>query len=129
MFERTKKVLDYLYWDVYFTAGFSMMAGLGNAFSAVEQSFDHAFGEGFINNAKLGILMNLVFPLIQDVTKESTHYRRNAHIVNTAINAGFLGWHYFTGTENPIQSILPCYAVGAVMSERMASDLEKRVQE
>ena len=125
--ELAGKVIDFMYKDLYFTIGFSTVVGAGNAIATIkdEGNFSHAFGEGFVNNFELGILINAIYPTVFNLTKKSKNFKTYAHIANLSLNTAFLAWHWYSGTENPIAACLPCYAIGTLMTEKQVREIKK----
>lgn len=128
----TKKAAETAYWDLYYTTGYSSMAGLGNGVANAQEgeSFKEGFGEAYVNNFPLGMAVNIAYPIIFNKLKKSKNYRLYANLVTLGINAGFLGWHYLTGTENPIQTMIPNTLVGLAMANTHISQTkEKNLEE
>lgn len=123
-----KKVGETAYWDLYYTTGYSSMAGLGNGMANAQkgESFKEGFGEAYINNFPLGMAVNLAYPLIFNKLKKSKNYRLYANLATLGINAGFLAWHYLTGTENPVQAMIPNTLVGLAMANGHVSQTKKK---
>ena len=119
-----KKLFDICYYDLYYTIGYGTLAGLGNGYGdhTAGNRFDYGFGEGFINNAKLGLLINPVYPILFKHLQKGKNYRRNAHLFNLGLNLLFLGWHYYVGTANPIQTQIPSLLVGVLMVNKHVSE-------
>ena len=129
-----RRVADFVYRDLYYTIGYGTLVGIGNGMASAEhgERFDHGFGEGFVNNAKLGVFVNTVYPLAFSQFRKTKHFQAYAQLWNVAVNAGFLAWHTYMGTENPFSAILPAVVLGAVMTAKQVGeikrqDLEERV--
>lgn len=132
--ETAKKIYDILYWDVYYTVGYSSVGGVGNGLANMDEgeSFSDGFGEAYVNNFPLGMAVNLVYPLVFRQLQKSKHYRLYANLLTVGVNLGFLSWHYFTGTENPVETMVPNTAIGLAMANRHVSDtssLENKIVE
>ena len=74
--EKIKEYVNHLYWDLYYTVGFSSMAGLSNGIADTIKGddFSDAFGEGYVNHFTLGIAINLLHSPILSRLKSSNHY-------------------------------------------------------
>jgi len=122
-FKKLKGLGETLYWDLYYTVGYGSVAGLGNGLANVKEgkSFSDGFGEGYVNNFSLGMLVNLLYPLAFKKFQKSKNYRLYANLFTVGINGGFLGWHYLTGTENPLQTVMGTTAAGLIMANRHVS--------
>ena len=131
--KRLKNIGEALYWDLYYTVGYSSMAGLGNGLANVEdgKSFSDGFGEAYVNNFPMGMAVNLVYPIAFRQLRRSKNYRLYANLLTVAVNLGFLAWHYFTGTDNPVATMIPNTAVGLTMANRHVSetDLDEKLNE
>lgn len=130
----SKNVYNTLYRDLYYTVGYSSMGGLGNGLANLEkeESFKDGFGEAYVNNFPLGMSVNLAYPIAFNKLKQTKHYRLYANLFTIAVNAGFLAWHYFTGTDNTIQTMIPNTAIGLAMANKHVSetkDLDKKIEE
>jgi hypothetical protein len=127
---RVRAIADTLYQDLYYTIGYSCTAGVGNGIGCARENerFDHGFGEGFCNNFPLGTVLNLMYPLLFRQIEESSQFRSYAHIITLGINLCFLGWHYYTGTEHPIQTMMPNVAIGLAMTNRTVTEKERTRQ-
>lgn len=125
--EKLRTLGNALYWDLYYTVGYSSMAGLGNGLATAEQGgdFSHSFGEAFVNNFPLGAFVNLAYPIAFNKLRETGHYRAYANLFTLGVNLGFLAWHYFTGTEHPLQAILPNIAIGLAIANRHVSETQR----
>ena len=127
-----KKVGEAAYWDLYYTTGYSSMAGLGNGLANAQrgESFKDGFGEAYVNNFPLGMAVNLAYPLLFNKLKKSKNYRLYANLATIGINAGFLAYHYFAGTENPLQTMIPNMAIGLAMAnQHVTKTKEKNLEE
>ena len=124
-------ITNKLYWDLYYTIGYSMTAGIGNGLGNLQndKSFSDGFGEGFVNNVPLGMAINVVYPIAFDFLKKREHYRRNANLLTLGINLGFLAWHYLTGTENPLQTMMPTMGVRLLMTNRFVTETQQTIDD
>lgn len=139
MLEKTKKAIkktyDYAIWDLLYTAMYSTLAGIGNAKEKLGETGSilesihndevyRNFGEGFVNNAvPAGFIASLAYPFVFDVLKKTKNFRLWANTFNIlAMNGGFLAWHYYMGTENPISTQAISAIVGtAVVNVHVSS--------
>ncbi|HHE36184.1 MAG TPA: hypothetical protein ENL16_00020 [Candidatus Woesearchaeota archaeon] len=131
--ETLTSILNVLYWDFYYTVGYSSTAGLGNGLANIKnnKSFSAGFGEAYTNNFPLGMAINLIYPVIFNQLKKTKHYRLYANLLTVGVNLGFLGWHYITGTEHPIQTMMPNFGIGLLMANKHVSEtktLESRLR-
>ena len=124
--KQLKTVGEALYYDLYYTIGYSSMAGLGNGLANLEsgKSFSNGFGEAYVNNFPLGIAVNIVYPIAFKKFEKTKNYRLYANLFTVGVNLGFLAWHYVTGTDNPIATMVPNMAVGLAMANRHVSETE-----
>ncbi len=127
-----KKLYNSLYWDLYYTVGYSSMGGLGNGVANINEgnSFSEGFGEAYVNNFPMGMAVNLIYPLVFNKLKNTKHYRLYANLFTAAVNLGFLAWHYYAGTENPVQTMVPNTAIGLAMANRHVTEtknLEEKI--
>lgn len=127
---RLKNLGETLYWDLYYTIGYSSMGGLGNGLANVGdgKSFSDGFGEAYVNNFPLGMAANLVYPLAFKQFEKSKNYRLYANLFTVGVNLGFLAWHYFAGTDNPIETMAPNIAIGLAMANRHVSETKKGLE-
>ena len=125
-FKRLKTLTEHLYWDLYYTVGYSSTAGLGNGLANSEkgESFSEGFGEAYVNNFPLGMLVNLAYPLAFKKFEKSKYYRLYANLFTLGVNAGFLAWHYLAGTDNPVETMIPNTIVGLLMANRHVSETQ-----
>jgi hypothetical protein len=115
---KIKDGINFLACDLYYTGGYSTLVGIGNALGSEKMSDAPGnFIEGFYNNTLLGLFVNAAYPLVINRVDKSKHLRLISHALNFTLNTGFLAWHYYSGTQNPISSCLPCYALGAALTE------------
>jgi hypothetical protein len=131
MYKNLKTGAELVYWDLYFTVGYSCTAGLGNGLAAEKsgREFDDGFGEGFVHNFGPGLAVNAVYPLAFKMLEKTGNYRRNALFFTAVVNAGFLAWHYATGTEHPFAAMLPNLAIGLAMTNRHVNKtIDERVK-
>ena len=68
--------------------------------------------------------MNPVYPIAFKQFKKSKHYRLYANLFTLGINLGFLAWHYYTGTDNPVETMIPNTAIGLAMANRHISETQ-----
>lgn len=126
-----KNIAESLYWDLYYTIGYSSVAGLGNGLANAEEgkSFSNGFGEAYTNNFPLGMVVNLAYPIAFKYFQKSKHYRLYANLFTAGINLGFLVWHYYLKTENPIETMIPNTAVGLAMANKHVSKTKNNLEE
>jgi hypothetical protein len=110
LFNKYYNIKD-LYWALFYVTTLSALAGFGNAFPGLHSSITNIFilfGQGFLNNIYLSLFVNLFYVKIVNKLSDGKHFRRNGNILWSIVMIVFVGWHYFIGTENPIQAnILP----------------------
>lgn len=125
-FRKFKGITETLYWDLYHTVGNSSVAGLGNGLANYTngESFKEGFGEAYINNFPLGIVINLAYPIVFKQLEKTRHYRSYANLFTIGVKFGFLAWHYFTGTSNPIQTMILNTAIGLAMTNKHVSETQ-----
>ncbi len=118
-----KKIYNTFYQSFSYAIGFSSAAGLGNGLENLrnQESFYHGFGEAYINNFPLSFAICLVYPLAFSQLKKSKHYRLYANLLFLTISSCMLANHYLTGTENPIQTIIPGLTIGSLMVNNQVS--------
>ncbi|MFH1308265.1 MAG: hypothetical protein ABIH72_05415 [archaeon] len=119
-----EKAKELLYWDLFYTIGYSSSAGLANglANSRGDEDFSEGFGQAYCNNFPLGIAMNLAYPLVFNQLKKTKHYRLYSNLFTIAVNTGFLAWHHYAGTEHPIEAMGLNTAIGLAMANRNVSE-------
>ncbi len=127
-----RKVCDTLYWDTYYTTGYSSTAGVGNGIANAEngESFSDGFGEAYCNNFPAGMVANLAYPIVFCQLKKTKHFRLYVNLFTLGVNGAFLAYHTLAGTDNPIATMTPNTAVGLVMANRYASEsknLEEKI--
>lgn len=129
--KRLRNLGETLYWDLYYTIGYSSMAGLGNGLANIEddKSFSDCFGEAYVNNFPLGMTVNIVYPLAFKRFEKSKNYRLYANLFTAGVNLGFLAWHYLSGTDNPMETMVPNTAVGLAMANKHVSETKKGLEE
>jgi len=98
-----------LYWTIFYTITFGALAGVGNAF--LERGFENitnAFVQAFINNTYLAVFVNIIQTRLIAFLSTTGHFRLYGNIIAGTVQIGFVIWHIFIGTQNPIQTnILP----------------------
>ena len=109
-----KKVYDIGYRNLMYAIGFSSAAGLGNACKDPER-FSELFGQGYVNHFKLSIIGSLSYVAVTDYLKKSKHQRLYSNLFHTGVFLTTLCWHYFAGTENPIETMIPTGLAGYIM--------------
>ena len=111
---------DYALW-------YSTAAGFTNAITEYSKGyeFNPAFGNGFVNNIKMGIWMSMLYPPIIDQLKKTKHPRLYVNIFHITMVAALTFWHMYEGTENPIISMIPSAIVGSVKVN--SEDLESKI--
>ena len=116
-----------LYWNLLYTLGFGLAAGIGNAIPEAEslKNFILALGNGFLNNAKLGIFINLFFAKTVDLLGKTSYPRLYTNLFCAFVQALFLSWHYIIGTENPIQTMVLPILIGFVLVNYHVNTLKK----
>ena len=103
-----------LYWNIYYTFWFGVFAGIGNAFHGNANELISLFFQGFINNAYLSIFVNLFYAKFVGIMIKTNHPRLYSNTFGLAVQSAFLLWHYFIGTQNPLQTmVLP--VVGGIV--------------
>ena len=102
----------------YYLAGYSTSAGLGNGLRALSKcnEFIESFVEGASNNLKLAIFTNLLYPLLFPQFKKSQNYRLYANLYVVGMSTVLLGWHYYSGTDNPMATATPLYLGGIILA-------------
>ena len=98
-----------LYWTLYYSVSLSLLAGLGNAFlDEGNGGFGSLFLHGFLNNFYLSFFLNIFYARIINKLSKGGNFRWNGNILAVTVVVLFIVWHYFIGTENPMQTnILP----------------------
>jgi len=97
-----------LYWAILYTIAFSVLAGVGNAFPEINSGIRNViflFVQGFVNNTYLAIIVNLFFTKIINSLKNMKYFRLFGNFFTAIVEFGFLIWHFFIGTENPLQTM------------------------
>lgn len=122
------KVKDSLYWDLFYTIGYSSVTGLGNGLGNLRQgeSFSEGFGNAYCNNFPLGMAVNLVYPVVFDQLKETKHYRTYANLFTLGVNGAFLLWHYLAGTENPLEAMSLNTLAGLAMANKHVNETQEK---
>ncbi len=116
----------FAYTTLYYTTGYSTVVGIGNGVAALSGGGDfvNSFNEGFLNNIPVSLAVNSIYGLTFPLLELKENFRTYAHAINLSLNSGFLAWHYYLGTENPLSACLPPIAIGLVMTEALV----RRVQ-
>src|SRR3989338_783036 len=108
LFNRYYSIKD-LYWTVLYTTAFGILAGFGNAFPELNSGLAkvlYAFAQGFLNNTYLAIFINIFYARIINFLSNKEYFRYYGNILWAFVQLSFLGWHYFIGTGNPIQTMI-----------------------
>ena len=118
-----------LYWTFYYAVSLSLLAGFGNAFLGEGAGdFANLFLHGFLNNIYLSFFLNIIYSKIVNRLSKLGHFRRNGNILAVIVVGLFISWHYFVGTENPIQAnILPGIVSIILTNYHISALLEKRI--
>jgi len=108
LFNKYYNIKD-LYWTIFYTIAFGALAGVGNAFPERGlENITNAFVQAFINNTYLAFFVNIFQTRLINLLSTTKHFRLYGNIVGVTISLGFVIWHIFIGTQNPIQTnILP----------------------
>jgi len=108
LFNKYYSIKD-LYWTVLYTTAFGILAGFGNAFPELNSGLAkalYAFAQGFLNNTYLAIFINIFYARIINFLSNKEYFRYYGNILWAFVQLSFLGWHYFIGTGNPIQTMI-----------------------
>ena len=129
--QKVKGIETFLYRTTYYTIGFSTVVGIGNGLASTQQNgrFDHAFGEGFVNNVIGGLFANMAYSLVLGKLEKSKNFRLYANLANFTVNAGMLAWHFYAGTENPISASTPAFFVGAYLTNKDVTKTQRLLEE
>ncbi|MBW2966645.1 hypothetical protein KY342_06085 [Candidatus Woesearchaeota archaeon] len=106
---RLKKVIDDIIIDLVYSAGSSAAAGLGNAVkeSCQGESFTDGFWQGSTNHLALALIANIVHPFANSYFRKTKHYRLNVNLFLGSVFSVMISLHYFLGTYNPIEAMIP----------------------
>jgi len=104
-----KRVIDDIVIDLIYTAGASTAAGIGNGVKQVYQgeSFTEGFWQGSTNHVALALIANIVHPFANSYFRKTKHYRLNANLFLGGVFGVMILLHYFLGTYNPIEAMIP----------------------
>src|SRR3989338_1999980 len=108
LFNKYYSIKD-LYWTVLYTTAFGILAGFGNAFPELNSGLAtalSAFAQGFLNNTYLAIFINIFYARIINFLSNKEYFRYYGNILWAFVQLSFLGWHYFIGTQNPVQTMI-----------------------
>jgi len=121
LFNKYYNIKD-LYWTIFYTIAFSLLAGIGNAFT--ERGFDNiisAFIQAFLNNAYLGFFVNIFQSRLIAYLSTTMHFRLYGNITAGTIQIGFIVWHTLIGTLNPLQTnVLPAIMAFSLINYHMS---------
>jgi hypothetical protein len=53
---------------------------------------------------------------------KTQNYRTYAYLYQGALTLGFMAWHCYAGTENPVETVLPMSAVAFSLVNKHVSD-------
>ncbi len=126
-----KKLYDFTYRAAAYCVGSSSMAGLNNAITEIteQDDFYHNFGQGYVNHFSLAIWVGSTYNPLFSLIKDKKRFRLYANIYHGTIMFGMLAWHYYTGTENPIQTMLPITAVTfPILNKHVDKTLEEKIR-
>ena len=77
------------------------MAGVANIIGkSATKSIEYLFGEGFIKNAKLGIVLNILYPIVISKIMNTKHPYLYANMYCLLTTTAFTLWHLYSGTKN-----------------------------
>ena len=108
LFNKYYNLIDFK-WNLFYTFWFAVAAGIGNAVPGLNDGFSKIiflFIQGFINNATLGIFINVFYGKTVTLLQKTKHPRINSNIFAGSFQIIFLVWHYAIGTENPLQTMI-----------------------
>src|SRR3989338_604088 len=108
LFNKYYSIKD-LYLAVLYTTAFGILAGLGNAFPELQAGLSktlYAFAQGFLNNTYLAVFINIFYARIINFLGNKKYFRYYGNILWAFVQLSFLGWHYFIGTENPVETMI-----------------------
>jgi hypothetical protein len=104
-----KRIIDYVKLDLTYTAVCSPSAGLGNALRELgnNDSFTDNFWQATYNHIPMGLIGNRIQPFANHYVKKTKHPRLWANLWLLFTGTVYGIGHYISGTENPIDSIIP----------------------
>ncbi len=108
LFNRYYNIKDF-YWTILYTTAFGILAGFGNAFPGLQSSLAdilYAFAQGFLNNTYLAIVINIFYARIINFLSKKEYFRYYGNTLWAFVQLSFLAWHYFIGTENPVETMI-----------------------
>ena len=96
-----KKAYNIIYRDMYYSVACATMAGVANVLGrSATKSLEHLFGEGYVNNIKLGLVLNILYPIVLSKIMNSKHPWLYANMYCILTTTAFTLWHLYSGTEN-----------------------------
>lgn len=116
LFNKYYSIVD-IYWNFYYVFWYGVISGIGNAFPSFgEPDMIRLFIQGFVNNAMLGLILNLFYARTVNYLITTRFPRLYPNILNLAVQALFLFWHFFIGTENPLQTWTLPFIAGFILT-------------
>ena len=114
-------------WTLYYAVSLSLLAGLGNAFlDKSGSSFASLLLHGFLNNFYLSFFLNIFYTRIINKLSKENNFRRSGNILAVTVVFLFIAWHYFIGTENPIQANIMPGIVSLILTNHHISTLLRK---
>jgi len=98
-----------------YTAGASLVAGLGNMVDNTSNYFE-LFRQGLVNHVPISFAVNSFFANTIEQLQYTYHPYRNTNLTIGALNSGFVLNHFALGTENPIMTVLAPVSVILIMA-------------
>ena len=100
-----------------YMVGFNSAAGLGNGIGS--QQFKEGFGEGYVNHFKGALIVSPTYPLVlnqlKKISSSDRQYKVLANTYHTGVSLSFLAWHFYSGTHDPISTMIPTALAGYAM--------------
>jgi hypothetical protein len=126
--EISSKLYDRLVRTYIYASCLCTIGGAGNSVANTE-NFNEAFGNAFWNQAEMSVPISILYPFVIDQLSKTKHPRLYANIYQGALAMGFMAWHYYTGTENPIETVIPMSVVAtSLVNKEVSKTLEDKVQ-
>ena len=116
------KMYDVCYRSLNYAIGFSSVAGLGNSLSADNISFNEAFGQSFTSQFAPSFLLSVVYTPLFLQFQKSNHYRLYANLYQAGLTTMFLALYYYSGTENPVETVATMSAIAFPMVNKHVSE-------
>jgi hypothetical protein len=99
------------------------MAGVGDGLAS--DDFKAGFGQGFVNHFPWAFITSNSYSIVFRFLQKTNHYRLYANLYQAALTTGIVAYHYYVGTDHPLETALPVAAIMFPMLNKHVSDTQK----